>query len=141
MTRALRVDKLTLAALEATLALYRDPPKAVREIPALAMVSAPVESIRARAAMLAASLQHAGITCEVVECEAAVGGGAFPTARLKSAAVVLPGRAGEIERKLRSGREPIVGRIGDDRVWLDMRSIAVAHDEAFANAVVRALTE
>ena len=141
LTRALRVDKLTLAALEATLSLYKDPATAVREVPALAMVTAPVDAVRSRASMLAMSLKTAGIESDVVESEAAVGGGAFPSARLKSAAVALRGPAGEIERKLRAGREPVVGRIVDNRVLLDLRSIAVAHDEAFSNAVVRALTE
>jgi L-seryl-tRNA(Ser) seleniumtransferase len=141
LTRALRVDKLTLAALEATLSLYRDPAQAVRQIPALAMVTAPVETIRARATTLAMSLQNAGIACEVIGSEAAVGGGAFPTARLQSAAVALQGPAGEFERTLRSAREPVVGRIADDRLLLDLRSVAVEHDEAFANAVIRALAE
>ena len=141
LTRALRVDKLTLAALEATLSLYRDPQQAVREIPALAMVTAPVESIRARAVMLATSLHNAGVSCEVVASEAAVGGGAFPTARLGSWSVALQRNVIDTERTLRAAREPVVGRIVDDRVLLDLRSIAVAHDEAFASAVIRALTE
>jgi L-seryl-tRNA(Ser) seleniumtransferase len=141
LTRALRVDKLTLAALEATLALYRDPRVAVREIPALAMVTSPIESIRARTEVLAASLQKAGIACDVIATEAAVGGGAFPTARLQSSGVALSGHAGDIERRLRCSRDPIVGRISDNRVVLDLRSVAAPDDESFATAVVRALTE
>ena len=139
LTRALRVDKLTLAALEATLALYRDPAVAVREIPALAMVTTPVESIRARATTIADTLGRAGVRCEVVGSEAAVGGGAFPTARLESAAVALAGDAGDIERRLRFGAEPVVGRIVDDRVLLDLRSILPSHDEDLAAAVIGTL--
>jgi L-seryl-tRNA(Ser) seleniumtransferase len=141
LTRALRVDKLTLAALEATLSLYRDPEVAVREVPALAMVTAAAEAVHTRALRIAMSLQNAGIACEVVESEGAVGGGAFPTARLKSSAVAIQGHAGDTERKLRSAREPVIGRIVNERVLLDPRSVAASHDEAFANAVIHALTE
>ena len=80
LARAVRVDKLTLAALEATLALYRDPARAVREIPALAMLTSPAASIQMRAEQAAARLRSNGIKCDVVETEASVGGGAFPTA-------------------------------------------------------------
>jgi L-seryl-tRNA(Ser) seleniumtransferase len=140
LTRALRVDKLTLAALEATLSLYRDPERAVREIPVLAMMTASSESIQARAEAVAGVLRGAGIECEVVASEAAVGGGAFPTARLASAAVAIAGRAGDVEQRLRTSPEPVIGRIVDDRLLLDLRSIATDQDERFAAAVTRALT-
>ena len=139
LTRALRVDKLTLAALEATLALYRDPARAVRDVPVLAMVTAPVESIRDRAERLSALLRNAGISCDVVESEAAVGGGAFPTARLASAAVALRGKGTDIERRLRSAPDAIVARIADDRVLLDLRSIVPDRDQELADAAIRAL--
>ena len=139
LTRALRVDKLTLAALEATLALYRDPARAVRDIPVLAMVTASVEAVRTRAEGLATLLRKAGVSCDIVESEAAVGGGAFPTARLASAAVALNGKGAEIERKLRSAPDPVVARIADERVLLDLRSIMPDRDQDLADAVVRAL--
>lgn len=139
LTRALRVDKLTLAALEATLALYRDPARAVRDVPVLAMVTASVDSVRDRAERLAIQLRNAGISCEVVESEAAVGGGAFPTARLASASVALNGKGVEIERKLRSAPEAIVARIANERVLLDLRSIMPDRDQDLADAVIRAL--
>ena len=63
LTRALRVDKLTLAALEATLSLYRDPERAVREIPVLAMMTASVDQLRARAGRVAATIRAAGVPC------------------------------------------------------------------------------
>ena len=139
LTRALRVDKLTLAALEATLSLYRDPERAVREVPVLAMMTASVGQLRARAERVAATIRAAGIRCEVAASEAAVGGGAFPTARLESAALTFDGNARELERKLRTAAEPVIGRIVDDHLRLDLRSITPELDDAFAAAVVRAL--
>jgi L-seryl-tRNA(Ser) seleniumtransferase len=141
LTRALRVDKLTLAALEATLLLYRDPERAVREIPVLAMVTASRESIQSRAEGIAARLRQAGVACEVVSSEAAVGGGAFPTAKLESAAIALGGKADSVERRLRRSNEAIIGRIVNDRVLLDLRSIMPDQDEAFAQATLSALKE
>jgi L-seryl-tRNA(Ser) seleniumtransferase len=140
LTRALRVDKLTLAALEATLSLYRDPERAAREVPVLAMVTAPLESIRTRADHVASALRSAGIACEVVASEAAVGGGAFPTAKLGSAAIAISGKADEVERRLRLSSETVVGRIIDGRLLLDLRSIMPEQDDAFSAAVVSALT-
>src|SRR5688572_519201 len=141
LTRALRVDKLTLAALEATLSLYRDPERAVSEIPVLAMVTAERDTIGARAHVVAAQLRIAGVACEVVDSEAAVGGGAFPTARLDSAAVAIAGKATELEQKLRRSTPAVVGRIVDNRLLLDMRSLTADQDQAFAAAAIKALVE
>src|SRR5688572_1967288 len=140
LTRALRVDKLTLAALEATLSLYRDPERAVSEIPVLAMVTAPIESVRTRAERVASALRRAGIPCDVVASEAAVGGGAFPTAKLGSAAIAISGKADEVERRLRLSSETVVGRIIDGRLLLDLRSIMPEQDDALSAAVISALT-
>ncbi len=133
MARALRVDKLTFAALEATLALYRDPVRARSEIPALAMLTAAPEAIRARAAVVADAI---GTAASVHASEATVGGGAFPTARIPSAAVTLAGDAAAIERRLRAGRIPVIARIADGRVHLDLRSLP-AEDDATLVALVR----
>ncbi|MDQ8156996.1 MAG: L-seryl-tRNA(Sec) selenium transferase [Gemmatimonadota bacterium] len=133
MARALRVDKLTFAALEATLALYRDPTRARAEIPALAMLTATTDAIRQRATAVAAAL---GPAASVVASEASVGGGAFPTARIPSAAVILGGEAMAIERRLRGGRLPVIARIADDRVRLDLRSLP-PEDDATLVALVR----
>jgi L-seryl-tRNA(Ser) seleniumtransferase len=141
LTRALRVDKLTLAALEATLALYREPERALREIPVLVMVTATRESVSSRAKLVATALNAAGISCEVVTTEAAVGGGAFPTARLESAAVAIDGKASDVERRLRLSTPAIIGRIMDDRLLLDVRSMTADQDQAFAAAAIKALTE
>ncbi|GAC1651581.1 MAG: L-seryl-tRNA(Sec) selenium transferase [Gemmatimonadaceae bacterium] len=135
LARALRVDKLTLAALEATLALYREPERARREIPALAMLTASASDIRERAATVARTLTDARVRCGVVESEASVGGGAFPTARIPSAAVVVEGDAGTLARRLRDADVPVIGRIADGRVHLDMRSVLPAEDQALIAAV------
>ncbi|MEW5917205.1 MAG: L-seryl-tRNA(Sec) selenium transferase, partial [Gemmatimonadota bacterium] len=140
LARAVRVDKLTLAALEATLVLYRDPVVAVREVPVLAMLVAEGDAVRQRAARLAARLTSAGVRATVEASEATVGGGAFPTARIPSYAVVLGGEPVAIERRLRGGWNAVVGRIADDRVWLDLRSIPEPLDDAFAATVEHALT-
>ena len=140
LARAVRVDKLTLAALQATLALYREPARAVREVPALAMLTAPAANVQLRAEQAAARLRGNGVSCDVVETEASVGGGAFPTARILSYAVALQGSAATIEQRLRSGVQPVIGRIANGRVLLDMRSVPTAHDEQLVRAVITSLT-
>jgi L-seryl-tRNA(Ser) seleniumtransferase len=139
LTRALRVDKLTLAALEATLALYRDPEDAFREIPTLAMIAAEAADIRARARSLAERLSSRGITCEVIATDASVGGGSFPTARIPSAAVALSGNAEHHDVLLRAGDPPVVTRIIDGRVILDMRTVQPGVDEELVGILARAL--
>ncbi len=140
LARAVRVDKLTLAALEATLALYREPARAVREVPALAMLTAPAANVQLRAEQAAARLRGNGVSCDVVETEASVGGGAFPTARILSYAVALQGSAATIEQRLRSGVHPVIGRIANGRVLLDLRSVPATHDEQLVRAVMTSLT-
>jgi L-seryl-tRNA(Ser) seleniumtransferase len=139
LTRALRVDKLTLAALSATLGLYREPERAVREVPALAMLTAPPAEVRGRAERLRERLAAAGAAAGVEASDATVGGGAFPSARIPSAAVVLAGDAAELERRLRLAPTAVIARIADGRVWLDLRSVPAAHDAAFGDAVLAAL--
>jgi L-seryl-tRNA(Ser) seleniumtransferase len=139
LARAVRVDKLTLAALEATLALYRDPPRAIREIPTLAMLTATPESVRARAAQVADQLRSNGIVCDVVSAESNVGGGAFPTARIASHAIALLGNAELIEQRLRRAPLPVIGRIADGRVLLDLRSVPATHDDHLTRALLAAL--
>ncbi len=139
LARALRVDKLTLAALEATLAIYRDPTRAVIDIPALAMLTASQEQIERRAHALAATLTAQGIGARVGESAATVGGGAFPTARIPSAAVVLAGDAESLARQLRSATPPVIGRIEDDALVLDLRSVPASHDDRLAGAILAVL--
>ncbi len=131
LARALRVDKLTLAALEATLELYRDPARAVREIPTLAMLTAPPAEIRARAESLCAALGDGPghSPAQVAASEATVGGGAFPTARIPSSAVALGGDVVALEERLRLGRTPVIARIAEGRLLLDLRSVQ-RHEDA-----------
>jgi L-seryl-tRNA(Ser) seleniumtransferase len=140
LLRALRVDKLTIAAMEATLALYRDPERATQQVPALAMLTAPEPAVRARASALADHLRSAGVQAEVVASVASVGGGAFPTAKIPSAAVRLTRDAVATEARLRSGSPAIVARIADDRVVLDLRSVPARDDARFAAALLAAMT-
>ena len=139
LTRALRVDKLTIAALHATLALYRDPARALREIPILAMLATPAAEIRARAEHVSAELSRHGIAAEVIESDASVGGGAFPAARIDSWAIHLAGNAARTEAALRGARTPIIGRISDGRFQLDLRTVPPRDDPAFTAAIVDAL--
>jgi L-seryl-tRNA(Ser) seleniumtransferase len=144
LARALRVDKLTLSALEATLRLYLEPERARREIPVLAMLTTPVEEIAARAASFAAAMRRAGIEATVIPTNSSVGGGAFPTTEIPSCAVAIGHRrerdAASIEERLRLGEIPVVGRIMDDQLLLDLRSVMPREDTALAEAVVQALS-
>ena len=138
LARAFRVDKLTLAALEATLALYREPDRARREIPVLAMLSTPVHELRARGEALVRLLGARGVVTEVVDSEASVGGGAFPTARIPSVALSLGGDASALERRLRLGEPPVIARVSDQRVLLDLRTVRASEDERLAGAITAA---
>jgi L-seryl-tRNA(Ser) seleniumtransferase len=132
LARALRVDKLTLAALEATLELYRDASAAVREIPILRMLTAPLDSIGTRAGQV---LRDAGSpkSLSVVDSEATVGGGAFPAAKIASAAVCVGGMSAEAaEARFRGARVPIIGRVIDNAFCIDLRSVPEMHDELVA---------
>ncbi|MBE2317371.1 L-seryl-tRNA(Sec) selenium transferase [Solirubrobacter sp. CPCC 204708] len=113
LARALRIDKLSLAALEATLRLHRDAPE---DIPVLAMLNA--TDLRARAEWLAERIPGA----EVIESTARVGGGALPLVELPGPVVALPDAS--LAEALRRGDPPLVGRIEDDRLLLDPRTLA-----------------
>jgi L-seryl-tRNA(Ser) seleniumtransferase len=119
--RALRVDKLTLAALEATLV---GPPT-----PVASALTADVASLKARAIVLAGRLPGA----EAVDCIAAVGGGGAPGVELPSAAISLPA---SYAVALRTGTPAVVGRVQDGRCLLDLRTVAPEDDEALVAAVL-----
>lgn len=137
LTRAFRVDKLTLAALEATLQLYRDPDLAREEIPMLAMLTTPVEELRHRAGQLRERLRAAAIAVDLVSTEATVGGGAFPTARIPSVALGLEGDPQTLDVALRHCSPAVVGRTLDGRLLLDVRAIAPRDLDDLAGAVER----
>jgi L-seryl-tRNA(Ser) seleniumtransferase len=124
LARALRLDKLGLAALEATLQLYRDPERARREIPVLAMLTADETTLRSRAERLAAEI---GPPAVIMGAVARVGGGALPLLELPGpvVAVALAGvSADALAARLRAADPPVVARIEDDRVLLDPRTLA-----------------
>jgi L-seryl-tRNA(Ser) seleniumtransferase len=127
LQRALRADKLTLAALEGTLGLYLDPERAVREVPVLRMLHEPVEAVRARATRLAEAVGG-----EVEETVGRVGGGALPLAELPSFACAVDE---ELAVPLRAGEPPVVGVIRDGRLLLDCRTLTDAEAEEAASLV------
>ncbi len=136
--RAMRVDKMTIAALSATLELYRERATALREIPVLAMLTAPADEIRTRCESIAARLASSDCHVSVVASEASVGAGAFPTKEIPSFALAFDGDAVAIERRLRSGPVPVIARIRDDRVLADLRSVPRKHDTSLATTVASA---
>ncbi|MBA3407864.1 MAG: L-seryl-tRNA(Sec) selenium transferase [Solirubrobacterales bacterium] len=136
LARAVRIDKLSLAALEATLALYRDPALARSVLPVLAMLTVDDAELRSRADRLAASTGG-----EVIGAVARVGGGALPLLELPGPAVSLdPGPAGAdaLAAALRAGDPAVVGRIEHGRVLLDPRTLAPEEVDAAATAVAAA---
>jgi L-seryl-tRNA(Ser) seleniumtransferase len=139
LARAFRVDKMTLAALEATLALYRDPELARREIPVLAMLAEPAASIAARAEEYRRLLALRGVDTEVVESSATIGAGAFPTAELPSVALAFQGDAERWSAALRAGEPPVVGRIVDGRFRIDLRTVPAGSAWLLLDAVVTAV--
>jgi L-seryl-tRNA(Ser) seleniumtransferase len=130
LQRALRADKLTLAALEGTLGLYLDPERARREIPVLRMLDERAESVRTRAERLAAQV---GGTVE--ETVARVGGGALPLLELDSFACAVEE---ELAEPLRLGEPPVVGIVRDGRLLLDCRTLSDAETDDVARAVAAA---
>ncbi len=156
LARALRVDKLTIAALEATLAAYADPAIARRDIPALAQLAAPAGALADIAAGLARAIRAAldeaatgasgairGLDVAVVPATSEVGGGALPGAALPTSVVALTwtGRtASALERRLRLGRPPLIARIREDRVLLDARTLMFEDPAEVARLVRAAVT-
>ncbi len=127
LARALRVDKLTLAALEATL---RGP-----ATPTATALHEPVERLRDRAGRLAADLARAGLDARAAGSDAVVGGGGAPGVRLPSAAVSLPAT---LAAALRRKTPPVAGRVEDGRLLLDLRTVDPADDAALRAAVLAA---
>ncbi len=132
LARALRVDKLTLAALEATL---RGP-----RTPVASMLEADVSELATRAAALAGRLVERGLEATAVSCEATVGGGGAPGLGLPSAAVALPAAAAPALRcPAGPAGDPVVGRVEHGRCLLDLRSVPADDDDRLARAVLAAL--
>ena len=127
LLRALRPDKLTLAALEATLEAYRDG-RAREEVPAVAMLAAPLEVLQRRAEALRRAIAAVAplLSAEIVDVRGAVGGGALPLSAPPSLAVAVSHpvvSANALEAMARAGDPPLVGRIEDGRLILDVRTL------------------
>ena len=127
LQRALRADKLTLAALEGTLGLYLEPERALREVPVLRMLFEPVETVRARAERLAELVGGS-----VEETVGRVGGGALPLTELPSFACAVEE---ELAAPLRAAEPPVVGIVRDGRLLLDCRTLTDDEVDEVAAAV------
>ena len=140
LARAVRIDKLTLAALTATLDLYLT--QSVDKLPIWRMLGASAEAIAERATTWQRRLVERGIAADVVPTESTVGGGSLPGERLPTTALAItpgPGRAADLLRRLREHDPPVIGRIEQDRVLLDPRTVMPDEDDALLGAVIAAL--
>jgi L-seryl-tRNA(Ser) seleniumtransferase len=119
LKRALRLDKVTLAALAAVLRLYLDPDRLAQRLPTLRLLSRPVEDIRSLASRISRVIPGA----EVIECESQIGSGALPTQRLPSAGLAIrPGDA-RLAARFRKLPIPVIGRLQDGAFILDLRCL------------------
>jgi L-seryl-tRNA(Ser) seleniumtransferase len=135
LCRALRVDKVTLAGIEATLRLHRDFGVAVREVPALAALAARPEELAVRAQVLADAARASGLDARVGDSRALVGGGTYPDVEIPSVAVRVAWRglgAHGLAEALRAGDPPVVAREEDDWVVLDVRTLAAGDVDRLA---------
>ena len=142
LARAVRVDKMTLAALIATLDLYLTQSPA--GVPVWEMLGASAESIAARAQGWQRRLMEQGALAEVVAAESTVGGGSLPGERLATTALAITPRRGgggaaELLRRLRQHEPPVIGRIVEERVLLDPRTVLPGEDDVIVEAVIAAL--
>ncbi len=146
LTRAFRVDKLTLAVLERTLLAYRDG-TAFERVPTLRLLALSLEALEARAAQLAAVLSErlgAQAQVTVVATDGMVGGGALPEARLASRGLRIVPRIGQrtavaIDAALRAGTPPVLGRVADAALVLDLRTVLEAQDAVLVERIVSAV--
>ncbi|MFP4158173.1 MAG: L-seryl-tRNA(Sec) selenium transferase [Desulfobacterales bacterium] len=147
LTRALRIDKLTLAALESTLREYRDESEAVESIPTLQMLTCPIEHIRHKAELLENSLcaiSDERLQYRLIDSVSRAGGGSLPALELPTRCIAL--RLGGIsasrtDKALRSRRPAVVGRIEADEYIIDLRTVLAEEIDMIANAVNQFLSE
>ncbi len=135
MLRALRPDKTALVHMDRVLEAHRT--GRLDEIPLYRLLGTPVEALRRRARRLARRLATAGVPASVEPSSAALGGGTTPEATVPSWAVALPGEA-ELATALRRGSPPVVGRLHEDRLLLDLRSVFPGEDAVLEQAVTAA---
>jgi L-seryl-tRNA(Ser) seleniumtransferase len=149
LMRAVRIDKLTLAALHATLLAYRNG-AAEQEIPVWRMIAAPADELKARATQWAASLRREDIVADVREGLSTIGGGSMPGETLPTWHCVITPKPGSpshvtvgdaasaLSTRLRSGQTPVVARVLHDQVLLDPRTVLPEQDTPLLQAVVDA---
>lgn len=139
LMRAVRLDKMTLAALEATLRLYLDEAKALAEVPLLRLLGTPVKELRLRAERLAEQLRAIpGVTARSRDDETFVGGGSLPDRALPTAVVELSAADvgdAELARRLRTGQPAVLGRVQGGSVLLDVRTVFAEQGPAVIEAV------
>jgi L-seryl-tRNA(Ser) seleniumtransferase len=140
LTRAVRVDKFTLSALEPIFMMYADMEKAKSEIPVLRMLFASEEALKIRARRLATALKQSGVDAEVMinKDRSKAGGGSIPEVEFVTWTVsVLPRTlsVNALEERLRKRPLPVIGRIQNDRFILDVRTIRTSHIAHIAEAV------
>ncbi|WP_084720755.1 L-seryl-tRNA(Sec) selenium transferase [Skermanella aerolata] len=145
LLRAVRIDKLSLAALEATLKLYRDPARLVAAVPVLAMLAAPMPVLERRAEDLAARLRGiGGLEVDTADGNSYSGGGSLPETTLPTRIVAIRANGlgtAELARRLRLHRPAVVGRIAGGRLTLDARTLDDRDLPAVAGAVGTVLVE
>jgi L-seryl-tRNA(Ser) seleniumtransferase len=144
LNRALRIDKLTLAALESTLIAYLSEGSAIQEIPTLRMLTIPLEELRKRARRLERLLkgETKGASIEIIREHSRVGGGSLPLQYLPTWAVALKphkARVELLEAELRHQDPPIIARISEDRLILDLRTIQEGELRTVAQGMMRVL--
>jgi len=133
LARAVRIDKLTLAALEAT--LRQRLTERAGEIPVERMLRGPVEEVRRRAALWSVKLAERGVETRLVEGTSAVGGGSLPEHGVATRLLAIKGPASRLSAALRRGEPPVIARIEDDECCLDPRTVLVGEDEMLIDAV------
>jgi L-seryl-tRNA(Ser) seleniumtransferase len=133
LARALRIDKLTLAALEAT--LRQRLTGHAGEIPVERMLHAPVEDVRRRAAMWSVKLAERGVETKLIEGSSAVGGGSLPEHGVATVLLAITGPASRLSIALRRGDPPVIARIEKDECCLDPRTVLRGEDETLIDAV------
>jgi L-seryl-tRNA(Ser) seleniumtransferase len=137
LMRALRADKMTYAALEATLEEYAAG-RASSTIPVAAMIAMSPEAIGRRAEALARTLTAAGLAVDVVDGASTIGGGSAPGSVLPTRLLAIALPADPLAASLRARRPPVIARIADDRVVLDLRTVPPAADDELAALVAEA---
>lgn len=140
IVRAVRIDKFSLAALQATLNLYTAPNKPVERIPVLQALSEPLEGIFSRADTLKRHLHNKnGLVADIIETKAFAGGGSLPMQDLPSFAVALKCSTlstAQLSHSMRNADVPIVGRISNDKLLLDMRAVDASEVEMIVAAIL-----